>query len=145
MTYTSIGASSDLDLTQAIDIAVNKSESETRRTPNAVNWQGSSFARIDLDGKIGLVNHRNQPMTIEINRYVLGAVDKADQNGKIEKINSFEDTKYLPAGDYQNWWSWYSWPYWWHHMNGVGRITWNVTLEPGKGIDLGYSWYYYWN
>ena len=42
------------------------------------------------------------------------------------------------------WWGWYSWPYWWNHFNGIGRITWKVKLEPGKNVDLGYKWHYYW-
>jgi hypothetical protein len=29
-------------------------------------------------------------------------------------------------------------------MNSVGRITWNVTLSAGQGIDLNYEWQYYW-
>jgi hypothetical protein len=145
MTYTSIGASSDLELTQAIDIAVNKSENESRRTPNAMNWQGNSYARIDLDGKITLRNHRNQPVTVEINRYVLGAVDKADQKGVIEKINAFEDSTYLPTGSLQSVLSSYNWPTWWNHMNGVGRIKWRVDLEPGKNVELNYNWYYFSN
>jgi hypothetical protein len=37
-----------------------------------------------------------------------------------------------------------SWPWWWCHFNGVGRITWTVTLEPKTPFDLGYTWNYYW-
>ncbi len=41
------------------------------------------------------------------------------------------------------WWSWYNWPTWWTHFNGIGRIRWNVRLEPGKPVDLGYAWHYF--
>ena len=37
-----------------------------------------------------------------------------------------------------------SWPNWWPHFNGVGRIEWKIRLEPGKTVDLGYTWHYFW-
>jgi hypothetical protein len=60
-------------------------------------------------------------------------------------VNIFEDYSFKPAGNEpQPWWASYSWPYWWHHFNGVGRITWKISLEPAKPLDLGYTWHYYW-
>ena len=29
-------------------------------------------------------------------------------------------------------------------VNGIGRITWKQTLDPGKSLDLKYAWNYYW-
>jgi hypothetical protein len=37
------------------------------------------------------------------------------------------------------WWGWYSWPGYWQHLNGMGRITWNVKPDPGKKIELAYA------
>jgi hypothetical protein len=31
------------------------------------------------------------------------------------------------------------------HLNGIGRTTWKVKIEPRKSIDLGYQWHYYWH
>jgi hypothetical protein len=76
---------------------------------------------------------------------VLGNVDSADANGKIAMVNIFEDPSFIGgAGPSAPWWGWFSWPWWWHHFNGVGRITWTVGLEPGKPLDLSYKWNYYW-
>jgi hypothetical protein len=36
------------------------------------------------------------------------------------------------------------WPYWWHHFNGMGRISWKVALKPGETVDLGYAWHCFW-
>jgi hypothetical protein len=29
-------------------------------------------------------------------------------------------------------------------VNPVSKITWKVTVEPGKNADLDYAWSYYW-
>jgi hypothetical protein len=144
MTYTSVGANTDLEITKAVDIQVAKSENETQRTPNAVRWQGDDYARVDLAGKITLTNYKSQAIELEVTRHVLGNVLTADHGGAVVKINAFEDGRYMGAGSYPPWWGWYSWPSWWHQLNGVGRISWKITLEPSKSIDLGYTWQYFW-
>jgi hypothetical protein len=144
MTYTATGASSDLEITKAVDIAVVKSDAEAGRVPNAVQWQDSAFARIDLGGKINLTNYRATPVEVEITRHVLGNVTRADNGGVITKVNVFEDGTYMAPGDYPHWWRWYNWPQWWSHFNVVGRINWKVTIRPGESADLGYSWHYFW-
>jgi hypothetical protein len=144
MTYTAVGAKVDLEITKAVDIQVAKTETETRRTPNALRWQGNDYARVELTGKLALTNYRNTPVEIEVTRHALGHIDTADNNGQIAKVNVLEDGSYRPAGDYPQWWGWYSWPWWWHHLNGVGRIRWDVKVQPGGKTDLGYTWHYFW-
>ncbi|MEW6207468.1 MAG: hypothetical protein AB1631_03820 [Acidobacteriota bacterium] len=144
MTYTAIGAKVDLEITKAVDIQVAKNETETRRTPNALRWQGNDYARVELTGALTLTNYRNIPVDIEVTRHALGHIDTADNNGQITKINILEDGSYQAAGDYPSWWGWYNWPWWWHHLNGVGRIRWDVKVQPGGKIDLSYTWHYFW-
>ena len=144
MTYTGIGGSCDLAVTDAVDIQVNKTDTETRRIPNAVRWQNNDYARVELAGTIRLTNRRGEAIRLEVTRHVLGNVDTANNDAKVEKINMFEDSRFLPSGDYPVWWHWYSWPYWWRHFNGVGRVRWETRLEDGKSIDLDYTWHYYW-
>ena len=147
MTYAAPGASADLNITAALDIAVKKTDNETKRTPNAYSHDGSGYLRVDLDGKVRLTNHRQQPVEVEVVRHALGHIDGADHDGKVEMNNVFEGTDFAPTGGGEStpdWWSWYSWPWWWHHVNGVGRVTWKLTLEPGKPVEVGYAWHYYW-
>lgn len=144
MTYASPGAESDLDVTTAVDVRVKKSDNETRRTPNAANWQGDQYGRIDLAGKITLTNFAKQPVEVEAVRNVLGNVSEADNKGQIEMVNIFEDPTFGSGGPSPYWWGWFNWPWWWHHFNGVGRVSWSVKLEPGKPLDLNYTWNYYW-
>ena len=145
ITYAAPGSDTDLDVTTAVDIRVKKSDNETKRTPNAESWQGDQYGRIDLAGKITLTSYKKEPVEVEVVRNVLGNVDSADNDGKIEMVNVFEDSSFTGGnGQYPYWWGWFSWPWWWHHFNGVGRITWTVQLEPNTPLDLLYTWNYYW-
>ena len=143
MTYTAPGAASDLDLTAAVDIAVTASDTETGRTPNAVRWNNNTYSRTDLAGKVRLVNHRNVPVDIEVRRSILGHVTAADHDGRVSHLGAGESGWSTPDA-YPFWWRWYNWPYWWYRFNAIGRIEWDVTLKPGEGADLGYSWHYFW-
>jgi len=145
MTYAAPGADTDLSITTAGDIRVKKVDNETNRTPNAVKWQGNQYGRIDLAGKITLTSFRNDTVAVEVTRNILGNTDSADNNGKTEMMNVFDDPEFAgPNGSYPYWWGWFSWPWWWHQFNGIGRITWTVNLNPKKTMDLGYTWNYYW-
>ena len=114
-----------------------------KRIPNAANWNGHSYRRVELAGEIHLVNHRKTTVELEIVRNVLGNIDGADHDGKSEMVNVFEDDGYGAGYQYPHWWRYYSWNDWWYHFNGVGRITWQAKLEPGASVDLGYNWHYY--
>lgn len=140
MTYTSVGGQVDITLTAAVDVKVKREETEAKRTPNALNWANSDFARVDLTGKMSLMNFRSDPVEIEVVRRVLGAVDEVGQGGTARMDSLFE----VEASETPTWWGWYGWPGWWSNVNGRGRFSWTVTVQPGKTLDLDYSWHYFW-
>ena len=144
MTYTAPGASSDLALTNAINLKVKKTDKETSRSQNATTLGGYQYARVDLSGKINVTNYGTEAAQLEVKRNVLGKVGTADNGGVAEMVNVFEDPASHNEGYYPSWWGWYSWPSWWSHMNGVGRITWKYKLPAKESVDLGYTWSYYW-
>ncbi len=148
MTYTTAGAYSDLNVTAAVDIKAKKTEKEVNRTPNAANWNGQQYWRLDLSGTIHLCNLRDTAAELEVNRYVLGNVGEADHDGKAEMINVLEDDSFVPVSishhsQWGNWYNWTAWPAWWQHFNGIGRIVWSIKLKPGETVDLKYAWHYY--
>ncbi|MCL4180380.1 MAG: hypothetical protein KJ072_21870 [Verrucomicrobia bacterium] len=147
MPYTASGASTDLALTTAVDIQVNKSDREIKRTPNAYRHADQQYLRVDLQGSVRLTNHRDQPLALEVTRHVLGRVNSADHGGQVIMSNVFESRDHLPAGD-QGRGAYggdaFNWPWWWHQVNGVGRITWKLEVAPGQALDLGYAWHYFW-
>lgn len=142
MTYTSVGGSTDLTVTAATDIQIKRTDKETQRTPNAVEWHSYHYYRADLQGTLDITNRKDEPVAVEVNRYVVGIVDKVDNNGTMQMLNVQEDpdTGTAISGD---WWRWYSWPDWWLRFNGMGRFTWKMTLAPGKAVALGYAWHYF--
>ena len=145
MTYAAPGDETDLGITASVDIRMKKIDNETKRTPNAVTFQGDQYGRIDLAGKITLTNFRDDAVEVEVTRHVLGNVESAGNKGRIDMVNVFEDPSFSSGpGPMPSWWGWFSWPWWWHHFNGVGRITWTVELTPNKPQELTYSWNYYW-
>ena len=143
-TYTATGGSADISVTTAVDVPVKTSDLESKRSPNALQQNGTSYFRVDLSGKITLTNHRARNTELEITRYVLGTADIADHDGKAEAINAFENGDWLGTGAWPSWWGWYSWPTWWANVNGIGRITWKFSLPPDQTLTLGYNWHYFW-
>ncbi|MCX5684669.1 MAG: hypothetical protein NT049_13415 [Planctomycetota bacterium] len=143
MKYTAVGATCDLEVTAAVDIAVEKKDKETGRTPNAANWHNQKFDRINLAGTVHLVNRRDQAIEVEVTRHILGILDGAGQDGVIEQV-SWAEGGWANADGLPLWWGWHSWGAWWYEFNGLGRITWKVKLEPGKSVDLDYTWHYFW-
>jgi len=145
MRYAAPGADTDLEVTDAVDIRIKKKDNETGRVPNAVVWQGDQYGRVDLAGTITLTSYRDEPLTVEVVRHVLGNVVSAEQGGDIEMVNLFEDPSFAEGpGPFPVWWGWFSWPWWWHRFNSVGRITWTVELQPSEPLELAYAWNYFW-
>ncbi len=142
ISYTPIGAEYDLPVTQAVEINLKKTDKELKRVPNAETWQGRQYGRIDLSGTLAVTNRRDQSTDMEIVRYVLGNVIEAGSGGKFEMVNVLEERSLgdMPVPG----WLWYSWPDWWFHFNGVGKISWKLTLGAGKTADLAYAWNYFW-
>lgn len=145
MTYTSRGAKSDLDTTTAVNVLVRKDERETGRVPNALNWQGSAYARIDQAGTIRLTNAAGRSIELEVTRFVLGTADKALPDGSAEQLNAMEDGRVALSAETPSWWGWYSWPWWWTHVNPMGRLRWTVRLQEGQSAELTYAWHYFWS
>lgn len=141
MTYTPIGGTVVLDVTTATDVQVKRTDREVQRTPNAVEWQSNHYYRSDLQGVLEITNRTGSPIALEVERYIVGNVDKADHGGKMEMLNMQEDPGAGAISGLDAPWTWYAWPDWWRRFNGMGRFTWKLTLEAGKTVSLGYAWH----
>ena len=143
MTYTAIGGTSDLTLTKAIDLRIRRTERETERTPDALRADGDDYWKIGLAGRIDVTNYLGESVDIEVTQHVLGIFDEVNRDGKITTSNAW-DVGAQAGIDWPYWWHWRSWPWWWRHLNGLGKVTWKTSLEPGESTELTYSWHYFW-
>lgn len=143
LTYTSVGGSVDLPVTAAIDVKAKKSDGEVERVSSAARWRGDAYARIGMKGTVRLTNYKKETVHLEVKRFVIGTSPSAENEGSVRLLNALEDTMWT-SWTPPVWWRWYNWPNWWYHFNGVAEISWDVHLEPGKTIELGYAWSYYW-
>jgi len=96
-----------------------------------------------MSGKLRLTNFRKGAVHLEVTRSLLGSAATADHDGAIKALNAMEDGSWSTQTP-PIWWRWYSWPHWWYHFNSVSRVRWELDIEPGASVDLGYTWTYYW-
>lgn len=142
--YAAPGAEVDLEVGTAVDISVELGEVETERVPNAVQWDGTSFARADIAWSATLTNRKPHAVTLEVRKLAFGAPDRANPDGKAEAISMFGDEAFW-VGAEDAWWRWYGWPYYWHRLNGAARFAWTVRLDAGQKTTLEAGWHYFWN
>lgn len=143
MTYTAVGNKGDLELTTAVNIGVKKSDEQTNMIPNAVNWNGNSYSKIEMRGTIELTNFSDRPVKLQVKRSVLGNMDQADTDGIIKQLGNGYDGLVFEDG-LPFWWSWCSWPWWWYRFNTVGTAEWTLELAPKESKTLTYAWHYFW-
>jgi hypothetical protein len=143
MTYTAIGNKGDLELTTAVNIGVKNSDEQIGTTPNAVNWNGHNYSKVDMKGTIELTNFGDKPVTLAVNRSVLGTMNQGDHDAKVKQMGNGYDGFVFEKG-LPFWWNWCNWPWWWYRFNSVGKADWTVELKPNETLTLGYNWHYFW-
>lgn len=143
MTYTAIGNTGDLELTTAVNIGVKSANEQTDQTPNAANWNGSSFSKIDMRGTVELTNFSDRPTALEVRRSILGTMTEGSHDAAIRQMGNGYDGVAFEDGQ-PFWWNWCSWPWWWYRFNSIGQANWTVELAPGQSITLEYHWHYFW-
>ena len=143
ISYTAPGATVDLEVGCAVDIAVDTDERETGRTPDALRFDNNNFVRVDLAFEAEVVNHKPHAVTVEVRKLAFGAPVTVSEGGEAVQRSVFGDDFAWP-GERAPWWRWYSWPYYWHQLNGAAEFTWTIEIEAGASRTLEASWHYYW-
>lgn len=143
MTYTSVGGTSDLEITAALNINVKNGDEQTAITPNAVNWNNSSYTKVEMLGTIELTNYGDKPAVLYVTRSILGNMSEATQGGTIRQLGHGYDSFVFEDG-VPFWWNWCNWPWWWYRFNSIGQTNWTVELNPKEDVKLHYQWHYFW-
>lgn len=135
MRYTPQNATSDLPLTVGVNVVARREDKETKRTRQAVRINNTDFTEVEVSGSISITNYDKTPIPLEVTRYVLGTVLNTSAGGKVAALDPVSELdNVIPQntrGFYRNV------PY-----NGIGRVTWRVTVAPGQTIRLTYDWKY---
>jgi hypothetical protein len=67
--------------------------------------------------------------------------DTADRDGKVQMTNALEDSDFTSRPP--DWWFSYSWPAYWLDLNGLGKFSWKLHIEPQGKEAVNYSWHYF--
>ncbi|MCA9305080.1 MAG: hypothetical protein R3B46_04110 [Phycisphaerales bacterium] len=144
ITYTSPGATVDLEVGVAVDIAVETDEVEGSRAARNLEWNDNHYARIDIAFDAELKNRKPHPVRLEVRKFAFGLPDDVSAPGEFDALSVFAAEDAWTNAEYQ-WWRWYSWPWYWHRLNGAARYTWTIDLEPGASTTIEAKWHYFWN
>jgi len=142
MRYTAKNAKVDLEVTKAVDIRIESSSKETGRDARALDWNGHTYARIDLAGLTEITNYKDNAIKLEVTRYVLGLADGASHDGEASQIDFFTDLDW--SDPTFQWYRWYGWPWWWSRLNGAAKFEWDLEMKPGERVELESKWHYMW-
>ncbi len=142
--YTPPGAIADLAINEAFDIEFEQSEREIERRMNDTTFNGSQFHYAQLAASMTLTNHRDEPVRVEVTRYVLGTLDEVPAALDATSVSIFTDDAFTHDSAEQAWWAWYSWPWWWMRMNGAQKLEWHTTLDPDASETVEWTWHYWW-
>lgn len=138
ISYAAPGSTSDLTLTQAIDIKAKKEESEVSRQPDAVTFQDHKYARINMQGKIKLTNFGDKPANIEVTRKMMGKADQCGKCGAIVALSPLDQWKSGYLG-------YYNWPNWWSQVNSYFQFVFKQELQAKESTEFSYEWHYFWH
>jgi len=144
LTYTPAGATVDLEVGKALDIAVETDETETSRDPDAMRWNRNTYARVSIDFNASITNRKPHPVTVEITKLAFGNADTVSQGGEKRALSIF-DADHSTGFIGRPWWLTYAWPWYWSSLNGAAEYTWTIELNPSETATLQASWHYLWN
>ncbi|MAY74765.1 MAG: hypothetical protein CMJ31_08665 [Phycisphaerae bacterium] len=145
VTYAARGATTDVEVGSAIDIQVERSESELGRDHNAVRWNGHDYARVDIGMNASLTNRKSHPVRVEAHAVAFGIGDSVSNGGERKALNVYtaEAAWAAPLRQRLGWPTLY-WPGYWSRLNGAAEFEWDVEIQPGETIDLEAAWHYFW-
>ena len=142
MTYAAAGGRCDLAITTAIEVGVARKDAEAKRANEHMG--NDNYQRVDVHGLLTLINQRQEPVEVEVHRYVAGHLDEVGDGGEKRQLNPADWDQAASRNDWPAWWLWGGGWYWWGQVNGVALSSWTLTVEPGKSADLSCDWHYFW-
>lgn len=117
LTYTSVGATTTLRVTQAVGVAAEREEVELEREPQPVRLYGTNYRRVHLEGTLRVRNFKGEPIDLEVVKTITGKLVSTTPEASVTR---------LASGLKQ--------------VNPVNRLTWRLTVEAGGKAELKYRY-----
>jgi hypothetical protein len=114
--YTSVGATSNIRLSKAIDIIMKNSEEEKNREDNAKKIGKQTYSKVILKGTVNVENYQDKEVTVTVTKALSGTVLTESDGGKVTKVNSY------------------------NYINPSSNIKWEVKLAANERKALSYEY-----
>ncbi len=120
--YTPPNALSDLKIAHALSIKAEQKEYETDRQRNVTQLYNMNYDLVTIQGELELTNYKNEDVTVEIKKTIVGDIIETTGDPKTVKLASSL-----------------------RRVNSSTQIIWTVTVKPGidNKIQLKYSYLVY--
>ena len=120
--YTPPGQSTDLRITQALNVRAEQNEYEINRQREAARYYGRRYDLVTFKGELAVENLTGRAITLQITKTITGELQKADGDPESVKLGAA-----LRA------------------VNPQTKLTWTLEVEPGedKGRTLEYTFQAY--
>ncbi|MBX7221524.1 MAG: DUF4139 domain-containing protein [Blastocatellia bacterium] len=115
--YTPKGATTDVKLTVATDVRVDKNELEIERQPDIKRWAGRVYDSVTVEGTLKVKNYKSRPVTLCVQKLLVGEVGLVAEKGTAERL----------AVSIQS-------------VNPTSRIKWELPLAAGEEKTVTYKY-----
>ena len=112
--YTSPGGRTMVPMTVALNLRANHSERDLERTANSLQVDGRWYSLVHKKGVMALANHQKERATFRVTLSSAGKVSNPTHTGKVA----------VDAHD---------------RVNDQSTVSWEVTLDAGQSLTLGYD------
>lgn len=117
LVYTPKGASTNLKMTVATDVRVDKKELEVGREAGVLQRNGSNYDAVTVEGTMKLKNFKAKDIRLVITRSFVGEVMSMTDGGRVEKLAEVI-----------------------RQMNPTSRATWNLAVKAGEEKTITYRY-----
>lgn len=117
LVYTPKGASTNLKMTVATDVRVDKKELEVGREARVLQRNGNYYDAVTVEGTLKLKNFKSKDIRVVITRSFVGEVVSMTNDGHVEKLAEVI-----------------------REMNPTSRVTWDLAAKAGEEKTITYRY-----
>ena len=117
LTYTPVGGSVTVKVTQAVGVGARQQENEVERERQAVSLYGRAYDRVTIEGRLQVHNYKKEPITLEVTKTF---------SGELKASTPEAQARQLAQGLKE--------------LNPTNTLTWQLTVKPDEAKELTYTY-----